>query len=196
MEFERYADDAVVHCVSERQARQVLAALADRMGQVGLQLHPAKTRIVYCKDANRKGSHEHTAFTFLGFTFRARPAVGRNGKRFGSFQPAISKDALNKLSAEIRSWRLHRRTGLAWIDLARAINPIVRGWMQYYGAFYRSELDRPLQAINAYLMRWLRKKYKRLHTKKKAKMYWLRIISEYPSLFAHWAWMPQSWWSG
>jgi RNA-directed DNA polymerase len=195
VEFERYADDAVVHCVSERQARQVLAALARRMEQVGLQLHPAKTRIVYCKDANRRGSHEHTSFTFLGFTFRARAAIGR-GELFASFQPAISKDALNKLSAAVRSWDLHRRPGQAITNLARAINPIVRGWMQYYGAYYRSALYRPLQAINAYLMRWIRKKYKRLRSHKKAKAYWQRITSQNPKLFAHWAWVPQSWWSG
>jgi len=196
VEFERYADDAVVHCVSQPQACQVLAAITHRMEQVGLRLHPAKTRIVYCKDANRRGSQEHTSFTFLGFTFRARPAIGRKGKLFASFQPAISKDAQNKLRARIRSWDLHRRTGQAITDLAHAINPIVRGWMQYYGAFYRSELYRPLQAINAYLMRWIRKKYKRLHTHKKAKAYWLRITSQNPKLFAHWAWVPQSWWSG
>lgn len=196
VEFERYADDAVVHCVSEPQARRVLEAIARRMEEVGLQLHPAKTRIVYCKDANRRGSAEHTSFTFLGFTFRARSAIGRNGTVFASFQPAISKDALNKLGAQIRSWDLHRRTGQGFADLARAINPIVRGWMQYYGAFYRSGLYRPLQAINAYLMRWIRKKYKRLHTHKKAKTFWLRITSQYPRLFAHWAWVPQSWWSG
>lgn len=195
VEFERYADDAVVHCVSEPQAQQVLEAITNRMEEVGLRLHPVKTRIVYCKDANRGGSSEHTSFTFLGFTFRARPAIGR-GTLFASFQPAISKDAQNKLSAQIRSWDLHRRTGQAFTDLARDINPIVRGWMQYYGAFYRSGLYRPLQAINAYLMRWIRKKYKRLRTQKKAKAFWSRITGQYPGLFAHRAWVPQSWWSG
>ena len=102
VQFERYADDAVVHCATERQAREVLAAIGKRMEQVGLRLHPAKTRIVYCKDGGRRGSHEHTSFTFLGFTFRARAARGKNGKKFTSFLPAVSKDALNKMSAEVR----------------------------------------------------------------------------------------------
>jgi RNA-directed DNA polymerase len=127
VEFERFADDAVVHCATERQAREVLEALQNRMEQAGLRLHPAKTRIVYCKDGQRRGSHEHTSFTFLGFTFRARAARGKNGKKFTSFLPAASKDALNKMSAEVRRWRLHRRTWHTIASLAREINPIVRG---------------------------------------------------------------------
>jgi group II intron reverse transcriptase/maturase len=129
--FERYVDDAVVHCVSERQARQVLAAIGTRMEQVGLRLHPDKTRIVYCKDGKRRGDYEHTSFNFLGFTFRPRRARDRNGKQFLSFAPAVSKDALKKMGAQVRSWRLHQRTQQSFADLARAINPIVRGWMNY-----------------------------------------------------------------
>jgi RNA-directed DNA polymerase len=125
--FERYVDDAVVHCVSQAQARTVLAALEERMAQVGLTLHPDKTRIVYCKDGRRRGSGEHTSFTFLGYTFRARGVRTKTGRMMTGFTPAISKDALNKLSAQVRSWRLHRRTGLSEADLARWINPIVRG---------------------------------------------------------------------
>jgi RNA-directed DNA polymerase len=168
VQFERYADDAVVHCVSERQAGRLVAAIADRMAEVGLRLHPAKTRIVYCKDGKRRLDHEHTSFTFLGFTFRARKARGRNGKNFTSFLPAISKDALKKVSGAVRRWRLHRKTGHSLADLASWINPIVRGWMQYYGAYYRSALYPLLQRINAYLVRWLRKKFKRLRALKKA----------------------------
>ncbi|MEV6537341.1 reverse transcriptase domain-containing protein [Streptomyces sp. NPDC051639] len=100
--FERYADDAVLHCVTERQARQVLAALTDRMAEVGLRLHPAKTRIVYCRDGNRQGSYEHTAFTFLGYTFRARRNRSRHGNQFLAFDPAVSKDALKKMGREVR----------------------------------------------------------------------------------------------
>jgi hypothetical protein len=124
-------DDAVVHCASEAQAHKVVAAIADRMEQVGLRLHPEKTKVVYCKDSNRRGSYETTAFTFLGFTFRQRRARNRQGKSFSNFLPAISKDALNRISAEVRSWRLHLRTGHTFNDLARRINPIVAGWMQY-----------------------------------------------------------------
>jgi hypothetical protein len=172
------------------------AAISVRMEQVGLRLHPAKTRIVYCKDGQRRGSHEHTSFTFLGFTFHARAARGKNGKKFTSFLPAASKDALNKMSAEVRRWRLHRRTWHTIGSLAREINPIVRGWMQYYGAFYRSALLPLLRRINSYLMRWLRKKYKRLAPKHKARACWERITTQHPRLFAHWAWVPYSWWPG
>jgi group II intron reverse transcriptase/maturase len=196
VEFERFADDAVVHCATYRQAGCVLAAISARMEQVGLRLHPAKTRIVYCKDGQRRGSHEHTSFTFLGFTFHARAARGKNGKKFTSFLPAVSKDARNKMSAEVRRWRLHRRTWHTIGSLAREINPIVRGWMQYYGAFYRSALLPLLRRINSYLMRWLRKKYKRLAPKHKARACWERITTQHPRLFAHWAWVPYSWWSG
>jgi RNA-directed DNA polymerase len=168
VEFERYADDAVVHCVTERQARHVLAALQERMQEVGLTLHPAKTKIVYCKDANRRQNYDVTEFTFLGFTFRPRTAQAENGALFVSFQPAISKDALNKISRAVRSWRLHRRIGFTFAQLAKAINPIVDGWMRYYGAFYRTALHPLLERINSYLMRWIRKKYRRLRTVKKA----------------------------
>jgi group II intron reverse transcriptase/maturase len=188
--FERYVDDAVVHCESETQARTVVAAIAERMEQVGLQLHPDKTRIVYCKDGRRRGSYEHTSFTFLGFTFQQRRMRAKNGNQFSSFNPAISKDALNRLGAEVRSWRLHLRTGHTFAELARAINPVVRGWMQYYGAFYRSAMYRLLSRINAYLVRWIRKKYKRLQARKKAMACWRGITERYPRMFAHWAWTP------
>ena len=191
--FERYADDAVVHCVTERQANNLVAAIGDRMAEVGLRLHPTKTRIVYCQDGKRRGDHEHTAFTFLGYTFRARAARGKNGKVFTSFLPAISKDALNRLSGEVRRWRLHHWTGHTIAEVAARINPIVRGWMQYYGAFYRTVLRPLLQRINAYLMRWLRRKYRRLRPFKKALACWQRMTSQYPRGFAHWAWVATPW---
>lgn len=194
--FERYVDDAVVHCVIERQARQVLTAIEERMAEVGLALHPDKTRIVYCRDEKRCGSYGHTSFTFLGFTFWARGARGRDGRMFTSFLPAISKDALKKVNAVVRSWRLHRRTNLSEADLARVINPIVRGWMNYYGAFYRSALYPLLARINAYLMRWLREKFKRFQGRKTARTAWERAVANRPRFFAHWAWVnwvPEVW---
>jgi RNA-directed DNA polymerase len=191
--FERYADDVVAHCVSERQARYVRQAIADRMAEVGLRLHPDKTKIVYCKDGKRQLTYEHTSFTFLGFTFRARAARNKHGVNFTLFLPAISNGALNKISGEVRRWRLHRWIGLDFAEVAKRINPIVRGWMQYYGSFYRSVLYSFLQRINAYLMRWIRKKYKRLRPFKKAHTCWKRITHQHPRLFAHWAWVPSFW---
>ncbi len=191
--FERYVDDAVVHCRSERQAKMVLAALEERLGQVGLMLHPDKTRVVYCKDGKRRGSHEHTSFTFLGFTFRARAMRSRHGNVFTGFGPAISKDALKKISAEVRSWRLHTHTTLTEKDLARWINPVIQGWMNYYGAFYKTALYPLLRRINGYLMRWLRKKYKRLRTFTKAQAAWQRVTAQHPRFFAQWQWVHGFW---
>jgi group II intron reverse transcriptase/maturase len=191
--FERYADDAVVHCVTERQAREVLAAIEDRMVEVGLRLHPDKTKIVYCKDSYRRGEYENTSFTFLGYTFRPRTARGKDGKKFLSFQPAISKDALKKISGEVRRWRLHRWVNSTFTELAKQINPIVAGWIQYYGRFYRSALYPLLARINAYLVRWIRDKYKRLQGSRKAHRKLREITVRYPRMFAHWKWVPSAW---
>jgi RNA-directed DNA polymerase len=187
--FERYADDAVVHCVSLRQAKEVLAALTERMAEVGLELHPDKTRIVYCRDGKRRGSYDHTAFDFLGFTFRSRGMRQKDGTMVTNFLPAISKDALKKISAQVRAWKLHRRMDRTEADLARWMNPVVQGWMNYYGAFYRSALYPLLTRINAYLMRWLRNKYKRLRGRKKAHEAWRRAVRGRPRFFAHWRWV-------
>jgi RNA-directed DNA polymerase len=187
--FERFADDAVIHCVSEHQARTVLAAVGERMAEVGLELHPDKTRIVYCKDSNRRGDFGHTSFTFPGYTFRPRGARRQDGVRFTSFLPAISKDALKKISAEVRSWRLHRHMELDAAGIARWVNPKIRGWMTYYGAFCRSELYPLLRRINSYLMRWLMNKYKRYRTWKKAIRAWTEAAGTRPRYFAHWAWV-------
>ncbi|MCC9312523.1 group II intron reverse transcriptase/maturase [Kitasatospora sp. RB6PN24] len=190
VQFERYADDAVLHCVSERQAREVLAALTDRMVEVGLQLHPDKTRIVYCKDGMRSGSYEHEAFTFLGYTFRARRSRSRYGNLFLSFEPAISREALTRIGREVRSWNLHRRSDLSFSELARRINPVVAGWLNYYGRFRPWELHSFVMRINAYLVRWIRKKYRRLAGKRKALAKLREIAKRYPRMFAHWRLSP------
>ena len=186
--FERYADDAVIHCVTRVQANKVLAALHERMAEVGLELHPDKTKIVYCKDSNRRGDFEHTSFTFLGYTFMPRKARRKDGINFTSFMPAISKEALKKIGGRLRSWRLHRFTGSTVADIARMINPVVRGWMTYYGAFYRAALYPVLHRINNYLLRWIMKKYKKLRTWKKAIQSMSNAAASQPRYFAHWAW--------
>jgi group II intron reverse transcriptase/maturase len=188
VQFERYADDAVVHCVTERQARAVRAALEERMVSVGLRLHPGKTKIVYCKDDNRRGSHETTSFTFLGYQFAPRSVRGSHGRMFTAFTPAISPQALKKISAEVRRWRLHRRTGQELRDLAEWINPVVRGWVTYYGRFYRSMLHPLLKRINAYLVRWAQKKYRRLASFKRVKRWWDDLVTRNRGLFVRWQW--------
>ncbi|MGW4135226.1 group II intron reverse transcriptase/maturase [Streptomyces mirabilis] len=187
VDFERYADDAVVHCVTERQARQVWAALEARMEEVGLRLHPDKTKLVYCKDSRRRGSAEHTSFKFLGYTFAPRKARYPDGKAFTSFLPAVSPEARKAMGQQVREWRIHRRTRLEFIELADWINPIVSGWMTYYGRFYRSQLYPLLRRINTYLMRWARKK-KRLRSYKRFRAWWTGLVQRAPGLFKHWAW--------
>jgi RNA-directed DNA polymerase len=187
--FERYADDGVVHCKSRRQAECVLAAIAARMSEVGLRLHPDKTRVVYCSDGKRRDQHEHTQFTFLGFTFRARKARARGGGYFTSFLPAISTEALKAKSVELRKMRIHRRTNLSLNELAAWLNPIVAGWMNYYGRYYWTVMDPLLQRVNAYLRRWAGKKYRRLRAHKRFKRWWTGLQGRELGLFAHWRWV-------
>jgi RNA-directed DNA polymerase len=185
--FERYCDDAVVHCGSERQARQVRDAIAARLAQVGLELHPDKTRIVYCRDADRRGDHEVTSFTFLGYEFRPRLAKSRYGKHFVSFLPAVSTDAMKAMGREIRSWHWAKRSDKSLDDLARMFNSVVQGWINYYGRFYRSRLLSFLRRLNQHLMRWACRKYKRLKRRERRAMAWLaEIARRSPRLFAHW----------
>jgi RNA-directed DNA polymerase len=187
--FERYADDAVVHCVSQEQADEVLAAITERMNEVGLELHPDKTRIVYCKDDKRRGSHEHTSFTFLGFTFQPRKAKRPNGESFTGFLPAMSPEALKAKGVVLRSLRIHRHTTMTLDDLARWLNPIVRGWMTYYGRFYRSAMAPLLQRVNTYVRRWAGRKYRRLRNYRAFRRWWTRLIERQPRLFAQWQWV-------
>ena len=192
VEFERFADDAVVHCSTERQALEVWAALAVRMEEVGLRLHPDKTKIVYCKDRKRRFDYGCTSFTFLGYTFRARKAPARDRKSmFTAFLPAVSKDALTDKGRTVRRWRLHLRTTSDLGELAEWMNPVIRGWMNYYGVFYRTELYPLLRRINTYLMRWARRKFKRLRSFKRFKSWWHGLLEREPELFAHWAWMTE-----
>jgi RNA-directed DNA polymerase len=190
--FERYADDVIVHCRSRAQAQLVLARIAERINEVGLRLHPDKTRIVYCKDSNRRGDHEHTSFTFLGYTFRPREARGPGGVLFASFAPAISPQALKAASQRLRDLRIHRHTTKTLDELAAWINPIVAGWMNYYGRYHRSQLHPLLQRVNTYLWRWAADKYKRLHGYKRLQRWWNGVQGRDPNLFAHWTWVPQA----
>lgn len=166
--------------------------MTERMGEVGLRLHPDKTLVVYCKDGKRRGGHEHTSFNFLGFRFRARKALGRSGNVFTGFLPAISPEALKAKGADLRSMRLHRRTDLDLAGLARWLNPIVGGWMQYYGQFYRTALHPLLQRINAYLRRWAGRKYRQLRSYKRFNRWWAELVKRQPRPFVHWRWVTVS----
>ena len=185
--FERYVDDAVVHCRSEKQARYVRDAIAARLKQVGLELHPDKTRIVYCKDEDRTGSYELTKFTFLGYEFRPRLAKNKYGKNFVSFLPAVSTLAMKAMGREIRSWHWAKRSDKSLSDLAHMFNSIVQGWINYYGRFYKSRLLYFLRRLNKHLVSWAGRKYKRLWRRERRAMAWLaEIFRRSPRLFAHW----------
>ncbi|WP_373372176.1 group II intron reverse transcriptase/maturase [Sorangium atrum] len=186
--FERYADDVIVHCRSERQARMVLEAIRRRFEQCGLELHPTKTRIVYCKDDDRRGEYEHVAFDFLGYTFQPRRAKNRWGKYFVSFLPAMSTKAAKAIRKIIREWRMaSTRNNQRLEDLAQLANPVVRGWMNYYGRFYRSKCVQVLRHLNEALAAWARRKYKRLRRRERASVHWLgRIARREPNLFVLW----------
>jgi group II intron reverse transcriptase/maturase len=188
--FERYADDVVVHCDTEAQARSLWAALAERLGSLGLELHPDKTKVVYCKDGRRRGDFEHTSFDFLGYTFRRRLAKGRRGF-FVNFSPAISATAKKAIGKKIRDWHLNRRSGTDLSGLAWGINAQVRGWINYYGAFYRSELYSIAKRIDQHLVRWAMQKFKRLRREPLKAWAWVNAARQQnPRLFAHWHLLP------
>lgn len=185
--FERYADDVICHCQSEKQARWLLAAIEGRFAQCGLELNPQKTKIVYCKDDNRRGNYPNEKFDFLGFTFRPRRAKNSKGQFFVGFIPAVSNEALKSIRRTIRSWRLHLRSGQTLEDLASMFNPILRGWINYYGRFYKSALYPTFQHFDRILARWASRKYKRLRGRQRKAQRWLRRIRDrQPGLFAHW----------
>jgi group II intron reverse transcriptase/maturase len=188
LRFERYADDVIVHCGSESQARSVLEAIRQRLAECGLELHSEKTRIVYCQDANRKQRYANVAFDFLGYTFQPRLARNRQGENFASFLPAISAKAAKEIWRTVRAWRMaSSRNNQRLEDLARLIDPAVRGWMNYYGRYYRSKCIAVLQHINEALARWARRKYKRLRYRRTASIHWLgRLAQRDPNLLVLW----------
>ena len=185
--FVRYADDAVVHCRSEAEAEQLKAELQARFAEVGLELHPTKTRIVYCQDSNRRGSYPNTSFDFLGYTFRPRLVKSKNGRYFVGFTPAVSAKAQTAMRQKIHELHLVRRTDLALEDLARRINPLLRGWIQYYGLYHKLVLRKVLEHLNWILVQWVRRKYKQFTKRQRQATHWLgRIARQQPTLFAHW----------
>lgn len=185
--FERYADDAIVHCRTKKEAESLREAIILRMAECGLELNLQKTKIVYCQDTDRRGTHEHEKFTFLGYEFRPRRARNHRGKYFVSFLPAISDKAAKAIREEIRGWKLQLRSDKSLEDLARMFNPILRGWMQYYGKYYRSMLHPVFRSLNRRLVRWACRKYKKLRDHQRRATHWLRRISiRSAQLWAHW----------
>lgn len=186
--FERYADDAIVHCRTEAEAQKVRAAIAARMKECGLELHPEKTKVVYCKDGNKRRRYPNEKFDFLGYGFQPRRAKSRTGKYFVGFSPAISDQASKAIRDEIRSWTLHLSNAQAIEDLSRMFNPKIRGWLQYYGRYYRSALNPLMGQLDRSLARWAERKYKKLRGHRRRANQWVaRLSRRDPKLFAHWA---------
>ncbi len=185
--FERYADDIIVHCVSEKQAQWIKVMIEKRLLQCKLELHPSKTKIVYCKDGRRRGRYLNEKFDFLGYTFRPRNSMTRFGKCLVNFSPAVSNKAIKKIRHVMRSWRFHRRSDKSLEELSYICNPILRGWINYYGQYYKSALYFTFHVFDRILMRWVMRKYKKLKGHRRRAMHWLgRLARQQPLLFAHW----------
>ncbi len=185
--FCRYADDAIAHCRTENEALELKEALDARFKECGLELHPEKTKIVYCKDDNRREDHPITKFDFLGFTFRPRRSKSRKGIFFISFSPAVSNKAGKAMRQQARRWKMHLRSDKSLDELSRMFAPTIRGWITYYGSFYKSALYPTLSHLNRTLVRWAMRKFKRLKRHRRRAEYWLgRIAQRQPSLFPHW----------
>lgn len=184
--FERYVDDILVHCKSKKEAERILDMIKIRLKECGLEIHPEKTKIVYCKDANRKDSHEFESFDFLGYAFRPRLSMNKQGEGFVSFSPAISNRAAKHIKKEIRSWKIHQRSSRDITGLAIMFNAKVQGWVNYYGRYHRSAMYPHLINFETFLIRWALKKYKRLQGKKQARKWLGRVRKREPNLFVHW----------
>ncbi|HTG61052.1 MAG TPA: group II intron reverse transcriptase/maturase [Terriglobia bacterium] len=185
--FCRYADDGVIHCKSEVQARLVLRKLGVRLGECGLELHPEKTRIVYCQDVNRQAAYPTIHFTFLGYTFRPRKAVDKYGRVYVNFSPGVSREALKKMRQTVRGWHIQLMCDQELDDLSNMFGPILRGWANYYGRFYPTALKPLWRQVNDYLVRWMRRKYKALARGiTRAARALGRLAETAPSSFVHW----------
>jgi RNA-directed DNA polymerase len=182
----RYADDGIAHCVSLKQAKYLQRRLQERFEEYGLQLNLDKTKIVYCKDDDRKGDYPNISFDFLGYTFKPRGAKSKYGKYFTSFLPAIADNAKKRIRKEVRSWRIQLKVDKDLWDISSMFNNKIQGWINYYTHFYKTEMYAVLRYINNALVKWVRRKYKKRKHKRRAE-YWLGSIAKRDrNLFAHW----------
>ena len=185
--FCRYADDGIVHCRTISEANEIREMLDIRFKECGLELHPEKTKIAYCKDDDRRDNYPITSFDFLSYTFRPRRAKNRWGNYFVSFLPAISNKAGKAIRQKVRNWKMHLRSDKSLEDLSRMFSPVIRGWINYYGKFYKSQFYTTLRHLNRILVRWAMRKFKKLKGHRRRAEYWLgRIAQRQPRLFPHW----------
>jgi RNA-directed DNA polymerase len=185
--YERYADDIVIHTKTKREAENLKRMIQARLAECNLRAHPEKTKIVYCKDSNRKDSHSEIQFTFLGYTFRPREARNKYGTNFTLFSPGVSNESKKKMNQTMRGWKLHLRSNLSLEELAKWVNPILRGWVNYYGRLYKTALYPVFYHLNETLARWIKRKYKKFRRKFQRAIRLLgKIAHKQPKLFAHW----------
>ena len=184
----RYADDGLVHCRTEQEAEALTAELRARLAECHLELHPTKTKIVYCRDGKRKGTYPNVKFDFLGYCFRPRWIKNsRDNSMFCGFNPAVSPSALKTMRSTIRDLNIRRQTQLSLADIARTLNPLVRGWIEYYGRYAPSALSPMLRYVNQTLVRWAMRKFKRFKAHKiRASRFLQKLVRERMGLFVHW----------
>lgn len=187
MEFERYADDIIVHCKSETEAQELLQQIRDRLRACKLALHPEKTKIAYCKQSNRTANSAKVSFTFLGYSFRPRTVKTKRGILKVGFMPGISQEAKKRICAELRKLHFHRWTDVTLQGIAERLNPKLRGWLNYYGRYTRSALSKLMYDLNTRILKWALNRHKRFRGRKRRAFKWLRkVCKSNPNLFAHW----------
>ncbi len=186
IQFERYADDIVCHCASEREAKRLLGILKERFRSCGLTLHPKKTKIVYCKSQQNRQDYPCVSFDFLSYTFKPRLIKTKAGKFCVSFLPSISGRAAKEIREKIRKWQLGKKSQLDLTMIAKAKRSTLLGWIQYFGKFGRADIMRTLFYLNGELVRWAKRKYKRLNSKRKAVRWLIGVRTREPRLFVHW----------
>ena len=182
----RYADDGALNCVSLKQAKYIIKILDKRFKDYGLELNLDKTKIIYCKDEDRQGNYENTCFDFLGYTFKPRGAKNKYGKLFRNFLPAMSDKSQKEIIKEVRSWKLQLKSDKTINDIANMYNSKIQGWINYYTHYYKSGINDVLRYINRCLIKWVRRKYKKLNSRKRAVSWLMEIAKREPNLFAHW----------
>ena len=184
----RYADDGLVHCRTEQEAEALKAELQTRLAECQLELHPTKTRIVYCKDGKRTGTYPNVKFDFLGYELRPRAVWGtQSGRLLCGFTPAVSPSALKTMRATIRDLDIRHRTQTSLVDIAQQVNPLLRGWIGYYGRYTPSALYPMLRYVNQTLLAWAMRKYKRFKGRKiHASRFLQRMVRDRGTLFVHW----------
>lgn len=183
--FERYADDVIVHCVTEKQAEFMKREIGKRLNRCKLELHPEKTKVVYCKSVIYKEKHSNIAFDFLGFTFRPRKCRNRKGKIYLGFTPAISSKSRKKISETIRNWKLNYRVSFKIGQIADNINPVIQGWINYYGKFRKSALFGVYKQLFFHQVKWAKEKYK-MRSFRKSEQWLKKVAQREPKLFVYW----------